>query len=119
MRKEASQIIKTTIVRQLKLVGPNWGAGNSPKKQRPESHLRSKSVSKKMGHSKTSSMVNRLYSGNKGLGQLKNDPSPSLNTPKKPVSYLNQSPSEKIVSNDKVLKYLEDTLAQYETQMDP
>lgn len=56
-----------------------------------------------MGHSKTASMVNRLYSGNK------NDLHCS---PPKKVKI-----DDKVQSNEKVLKYLEDSLAVFESKV--
>ena len=75
----------------------------SPSKIRPqEKNFRTKSPTKKMGHSKTSSMVNRLYAGNSKVS------SPPRKAKKE---------EEKTKSNEKVLKYLEDSLAVFESKV--
>lgn len=61
-------------MRQMKDKGRGWGVEASPTKKRPESNLRQKSPTKKMGHSKTNSMVNRLYTGNNAGKNRHNSP---------------------------------------------
>ena len=106
MRKEATKTIKNNQKSKTKLKGPGWGAGGgvSPSKIRPlEQNFRTKSPSKKMGHGKTASLVDRLYSGN--------SKDKHCSPPKKVKK------DEKVESNEKVLKYLEDSLAVFESKV--
>lgn len=106
MRKEANKTIMSNQKSKMKLKGPGWGAGGgvSPNKIRPqEQNFRTKSPSKKMGHSKTVSLVDRLYSGNSRDKHC---------SPPKKVKK-----NETVENNEKVLKYLEDSLAVFESKV--